>query len=159
MASSWGSSWLDAFGNSWGEVTVDPNAMVGSGTFGLSATGILTAELVQHLDVAGAGHPVGIWWGERKIKKGKKLDAILKKAMRQIIEGDAEPELIAAKAVEIVKPFVEKKAKQKCEEAPKYKIDWAALEKDAKKVQELLSLWQQQLELLEDEEMLLMMVD
>lgn len=46
MASSWGSSWLDAFGNSWGEVTVDPNAMVGSGTFGFSATGTLTAAVV-----------------------------------------------------------------------------------------------------------------
>ena len=46
MASSWGSSWLDAFGNSWGEVTVDPNAMVGSTTFGFSATGTLTAAVV-----------------------------------------------------------------------------------------------------------------
>lgn len=46
MASSWGSSWLAAFGNSWGEVTVDPNAMVGSTTFGFSATGTLTAAVV-----------------------------------------------------------------------------------------------------------------
>lgn len=156
MASSWGSSWLDAFGNSWGEVTVDPNAMVGSGTFGFSATGTLTAAVVPDLDVAGAGHPTGIWWGETKIKKGKKLDAILKKAMQQIIEGDAEPELISAKAVEIVKPFVEKKVKR--DDAPKYKIDWPALEKDAKKVQELLSLWQEQMESLEDEEMLILMM-
>lgn len=110
----------------------------------------------QPITGAGAGHPTGIWWGETKINKGKKLDAILKNAMQQIIEGDAEPELIAAKAVEIVKPFVEKKVKR--DDAPKYKIDWAALEKDAKKVQELLSLWQEQLESLEDEEMLIMMM-
>lgn len=133
--SAWGVSWLGSWGNSWGPLVV-----------------------VEETPSAGAGHPTGIWWGERKIKKGKKLDAILKKAMQQIIEGDAEPELIAAKAVEIVKPFVEKKAIQKRDDAPKYKIDWSALEKDAKKVQELLSLWQEQLESLEDEEMLLMMM-
>lgn len=46
MASSWGGSWLDYWGNSWGPITVDPNAMVGSTTFGFSATGTLTAAVV-----------------------------------------------------------------------------------------------------------------
>jgi len=139
MASAWGMSWGLSWGNSWGPlVQVD--------------------EEIQ----AGAGHPTGIWWGETKIKKGKKLDDILKKAMQKMIEGEIElePEVAAAKAVEIVKPFVEKQVVKvkSAPEAPKYRIDWAAIEKDAKRVQELLALWQEQLESLEDEEMLLMMM-
>lgn len=133
MASSWGLSWGGSWGNSWGPlVQVD--------------------EEIH----AGAGHPTGIWWGERKIKKGKKLDEILKKAMQRIIDGEMElePEVIAAKAVEIVKPFVEKVEKPKKQE--KYVIDWASLEKDAKRVQELLRLWQEQVLLQDDEDILLL---
>ena len=91
-----------------------------------------------------------------KIKKGKKLDEILKKAMQRIIDGEMElePEVIAAKAVEIVKPFVEKVEKPKKQE--KYVIDWASLEKDAKRVQELLRLWQEQVLLQDDEDILLL---
>lgn len=134
MASAWGISWGGSWGNSWG-----PLAQV---------------EEESH---AGAGHPTGIWWGERKIKKGKKLDELLKKAMQKIIEGEMElePEVIAAKAVEIVKPFVEKVAKPVVEQE-KYSIDWASLEKDAKRVQELLRLWQEQLMLQDDEDILLL---
>ena len=36
----WGTSW----GNSWGTVDVNPNDMVGSASFAISATGTLTAE-------------------------------------------------------------------------------------------------------------------
>ena len=77
-----------------------------------------------------------------------------------MIEGEIElePEVAAAKAVEIVKPFVEKQVVKVKSETPKYRIDWAAIEKDAKRVQELLALWQEQLESLEDEEMLLIMM-
>ena len=102
---------------------------------------------------AGAGYPAGIWWGETKIKRGKHLDDILKKAMERMIEEEIElePETAAAKAVEIVKPFVETTDQE-------VSIDWKAVEADLKKVKALLALWQQQMEDLEDEEMLLMMM-
>jgi len=97
---------------------------------------------------AGAGRP-GIWWGETKIKRGKRLDDVLKKAMQRMVEDEIElePETAAAKAVEIVKPFVTESS-----------IDWQAVESDLKKVKALLALWQQQMEDLEEEEMLLMMM-
>jgi hypothetical protein len=100
---------------------------------------------------AGAGSPAGIWWGERKIKVGKRLDDILKKAMDRIVETTAPlpEESPAARAVEIVKPF----------RVPKTdRIDWRAVEADLARVRELLALWQEQAESLEDEEILLMMM-
>ena len=102
---------------------------------------------------AGAGHPTGIWWGETKIKRGKRLDDVLKKAMQRMIEEDIElePETAAAKAVEIVKPFVDTGKHDAS-------IDWQAVEADLKKVKALMALWQQQMEDLEEEEMLLMMM-
>lgn len=99
----------------------------------------------------GSGHPGGIWWGERKIRKGKRLDDILKKAMEHLLEESIElprgsP---AARAVEIVKPFVAHGTDR---------IDWSGIETDLARVRELLQLWQEQANSLEDEEILLMLM-
>ncbi len=126
---SWGLSWLRAWGDSWGPQVV-----------------------VEETPSAGAGHPGGIWWGETPIKRGKRLDDILKKAMERMIE-DPAPEVAtespAARAVEVVRPFV----------APGTDtIDWAAVEADLARVRELLQLWQEQADSLEEEEILLMLM-
>ena len=132
MASAWGNSWGSAWGNSWGQIQ---SATQPSG---------------------GAGYPTGIWWGERKIKKGKRLDDILKHAMEQIIHGDLElaPETSVAKAVEIVKPYIETKKLDSI--APVSIINWKVIESDFKKVAELLKLWQEQVEAIEEEELLIL---
>jgi hypothetical protein len=136
---SWGLSWLRSWANSWGpqEVPVE-TPVVGPG----------------------AGHPAGIWWGERKIKRGKRLDDLLKRAMEGLIElepDDVPAESPAARAVEIIRPFVAPEAGQAD------RIDWRAIEADLARVRELLALWQEQASLmradsLEDEEILLMLM-
>lgn len=124
---SWGLSWLRSWGDSWGQQVA-----------------------VEETPSAGAGHPGGIWWGERKIKRGKRLDDILKRAMERLIEEvTPEVESPAARAVEIVKPFVASETDR---------IDWQAVEADLARVRELLALWQEQADSLEDEEILLMML-
>lgn len=129
---SWGLSWLRAWGDSWGPQVV-----------------------VEETSSAGAGHPGGIWWGETPIKRGKRLDDILKKAMERMIE-DPAPEVAtespAARAVEVVRPFVMERAAQPD------RIDWRAVEADLSRVRDLLALWQEQMDSLEDEEMLLMLM-
>jgi len=47
VSSAWLDSWGNSWGDSWGPITVDPNAMVGSGTFGLTAVGTLTNSAVE----------------------------------------------------------------------------------------------------------------
>jgi hypothetical protein len=71
--------------------------------------------------------------------------------MQRMVEGPIElpVESPAARAVEIVKPFVKQTTEQ---------IDWKAIEADLAKVRELLALWQEQADSLEDEEILLMMM-
>ena len=133
---SWGLSWLRAWGDSWGPQVV-----------------------VEETPSAGAGHPGGIWWGERKIQRGKRLDDLLKRAMEGLIEvaQGGEPEDVlaespAARAVEIIRPFVMERAAQPD------RIDWRAVESDLSRVRDLLALWQEQMDSLEDEEMLLMLM-
>ena len=136
--------------------------LIGSGSTAGAAlvnySGVTSDTAAVHLmtDVAsdatpsvGAGHPKGIYWGETKIKRGKRLDDVLKKAMERMVEEEIElePETSAAKAIEIVRPFVEESS-----------IDWNAVENDLKKVKELLNLWQEQMQALEEEEMLLLMM-
>lgn len=103
----------------------------------------------------GAGYPVtGIYWGVRKINRGKKLDDILKKAMEQIVNGDLElePETTAAKAIKVVKPYIVKSDA----EAIAPEIDWKAVESDIAKVKELLRLWEEQVRIQDDEDILLL---
>ena len=118
MASSWGSSWLDAFGNSWGEVTVDPNAMVGSGSFGFSATGTLTAAAVpDDVPMIGGGgnlpkyHP----WIHGRQKKDKLYEV-----------ADLTPELADA-VIEAVAVVAEKR------EIPNKDLETAKAEKELRK--------------------------
>jgi len=128
MWNSWGVSWLGSWGRSWGPL-----------------------HEVDEQPSAGAGHPTGIWWGERKIKRGKRIDAFLKKAMQQIINDDVEitPDTVVAKAVEIVKPHIETHEQ-------KTNIDWKAIEADVKKVKALLALWQEQMDAIEEEDLILL---
>lgn len=103
----------------------------------------------------GSGYPAtGIYWGVKKVKKGKRLDDILKKAMDKIVEGEMElePETTAAKAVELVKPNIVKPANET--HAPE--IDWNAVERDMAKVRELLKLWEEEVRLQDDEDVLLL---
>lgn len=111
---------------------------------------------VEETDVfPGSGYPVtGIYWGVRKVKKGKRLDDILKKAMEQIVEGEMElePETTAAKAVELVKPHIVKHES----EARAPEVDWKSVERDLAKVRELLRLWEEQVRLQDEEDILLL---
>lgn len=113
-------------------------------------------EIDEHPPSGGSGNPSGIWWGERKIKRGKKLDDILKKAMDQIVKGDVEiePDTVVAKAVAVVKPHIEVEKHENTE--PISKVDWDAVEADLKKVKELLRLWQEQIEAIEEEDLILL---
>ena len=98
---------------------------------------------------AGAGYPTGIYWGVRKIKKTKRLDDILKQAMEQIVQGELEVEPITAKAVNVIKPFIEVKDQS-------IEIDWVTVEKDIQTVKTLLKLWQEQMDAIDEEDILLL---
>lgn len=98
MASSWGSSWLDAFGNSWGEVTVDPNAMVGSTTFGFMAEGTLTASVPVETEQNSGGY--------LPYKNHPWLSSPIKRYIEEV-----EPEIVEA-VIEVVAKTVEKRTVQ-----------------------------------------------
>lgn len=76
--------------------------------------------------------------------------------MEQIIHGDLEltPETSAAKAVEIVKPYIE--TKQADSISPVSRINWDAIEADLVKVTDLLRLWNEQVAAIEEEELLIL---
>jgi hypothetical protein len=140
-----------------GAVTVNYALTCDAGAYvytGRAATLTYASGAVQDPVVGpGSGRPAGIWWGERKIKRGKRLDDLLKKAMEGLIELDDVPaESPAARAVEIVRPFVAPEVGQPD------RIDWRSIESDIARVKELLALWQEQADSLEDEEILLMLM-
>ena len=156
MASSWGTSWLDAWGNSWGEVTVDPNAMVGSCTFGFSTTGTLTSVANVVVVPSGGGGGGGYrypstYWERRKTAhdySGAAINEILEKAASEVYAELARNKAIQEKAVAIIRPFTDSKAKK-----PQVaSIDWYAIERDAQTVHALLQLWSDQVAGMQEEE-------
>lgn len=69
----------------------------------------------------------------------------------------SEPQQVKKQAAKIVRPHIVAGVKP-ATIPPASIIDWAELERDAAKVSALLALWQEQMESLEDEEMLLMLM-
>ena len=98
MSSSWGGSWLDYWGNSWGPITVDPNAMVGSTTFGFMAEGTLTASVPVETEQNSGGY------------LPYKNHPWLSSPIRRYIE-EVEPEIVEA-VIEVVAKTVEKRTVQ-----------------------------------------------
>lgn len=132
VASAWGKSWASAWGNSWGVIQS-------------------AAEEI----LAGAGYPIRI----HKKKPYIRIDDIVERSMRELYEGITEtaPQQVKKQAAKIVRPHIVVGVKP-ATIPPASIIDWAALERDAARVSALLALWQEQMESLEDEEMLLMLM-
>lgn len=132
MASAWGKAWASAWGNSWGAVQA-------------------AAEEI----LAGAGYPIRI----HKQKPHVRIDDVIERSMRELYEGitATAPQQVKKQAAKIVRPHIVAGVKP-ATIPPASIIDWAALERDAARVSALLALWQEQMESLEDEEMLLMLM-
>jgi len=141
--------WMGGASSSGSAPTADTGvrSLLAFWTGGASSLGGIIPPTVPDV-YPGSGHPAGIWWGERKIKRGKRLDDVLRRAMEYLLEAgldvpDGSP---AARAVDAIAPFVTDG------------IDWKAVEKNKPLVRELLNLWQEQKDSLEEEEALLMML-
>lgn len=104
---------------------------------------------------SGAGYPIRI----HKKKPYIRIDDIVERSMRELYEGITEtaPQQVKKQAAKIVRPHIVVGVKP-ATIPPASIIDWATLERDAARVSALLALWQEQMESLEDEEMLLMLM-
>lgn len=132
---AWGVSWLGSWGNSWGPIEVE--------------------EEIH----AGAGHPsISAFVAPTGIAKKHRIDDFVNKAVRELYEGITKkaPQKIKKQAAKIVKPFIVDGVRP-ATIPPASIIDWKKLEKDAEKVSSLLALWQEQMDM-EEEEMLLMLM-
>lgn len=103
----------------------------------------------------GAGYPIRVC----KKKPHVRIDDIVERSMRELYEGITEtaPQQVKKQAAKIVRPHIVVGVKP-ATIPPASIIDWATLERDAARVSALLALWQEQMESLEDEEMLLMLM-
>ena len=114
----------------------------------------------------GSGYPV-YWQGKRRKRRledqpnlhlKKVLDDVVNELYGELTEDDVPP-AVQAKAAKLVKPFVAQKDK-KLAIPPPAAVDWAALERDATRVRQLIALWRKQEEDVEieaeDEYLLLM---
>lgn len=129
---TWGLSWAGTWGKSWGPIEVEEEIHAGAG----------------HPSISAFVSPTG------KAKKHR-IDDFVNKAMSEFYEEITTPK-IKKQAAKIVRPFIVEGVKPIAIPSVNI-IDWEALEKNAKKVSALLALWQEQIDL-EDEEMLLMMM-
>jgi hypothetical protein len=114
----------------------------------------------------GSGYPV-YWQGKRRKRRleeqpnlhlKKVLDDVVNELYGELTEDDVPP-AVQAKAAKLVKPFVAQKDK-KLAIPPPAAVDWAALERDATRVRQLIALWRKQEEDVEieaEDEYLLMM--
>ncbi len=114
----------------------------------------------------GSGYPV-YWQGKRRKRRleeqpnlhlKKVLDDVVNELYGELTEDDVPP-AVQAKAAKLVKPFVAKKSKTLAI-PPVAAVDWAALERDATRVRQLIALWRKQEEDVEieaEDEYLLMM--
>ena len=69
----------------------------------------------------------------------KVLDDVVAELYGELTEDDGPAE-VQAKAAKLVKPFVAKKSKTLAI-PPEAAVDWAALEKDAARVRQIVALW------------------
>ncbi len=88
-----------------------------------------------------------------------RIDDVIERSMRELYEGitATAPQQVKKQAAKIVRPHIVAGVKP-ATIPPASIIDWATLERDAARVSALLALWQEQMESLEDEEMLLMLM-
>ena len=127
---------------------------------------IIAAAVATGPTPGGSGYPV-YWQGKRRKKRleeqpnlhlKKVLDDVVNELYGELTEDDVPP-AVQAKAAKLVKPFVAQKDK-KLAIPPPAAVDWAALERDATRVRQLIALWRKQEEDVEieaEDEYLLMM--
>lgn len=130
-------------------------AYQGSGAFAYQET---APEVVSSGTTAGAGYPVD-WQGKRRKLRleeqpEKHLKAILDEVVAEyyadLTEGKT-PKATKKAAAKIVRPFVEPKSKQ-APTPPVEAVDWAALERNAKAVEQLVRLWNAEVDRYENDE-------
>lgn len=179
MSSSWLDSWGSSWDGSWGEIVDVPGAMRGVSHGTSSTNGSITAKAWIYGNIeclsgafgvidfiqneteinAGSGHPsISAFVSPTGIKHKKSVEQSINQAIQDIYKGITEnsPQKVKKQAANIVKTFVVSGIKPIAIPLVNV-INWEALEKDAAKVSALLELWQEQIDL-EDEEMLLMLI-
>ena len=116
---------------STGTIIAGYSSIVGTG---------LNGEASATTQQGGGGH-----WVIKKREKVRRLDEIVEQGVReayQEITGTA-PKKIQKEAAKLVRPYIEKGVKP--ESIPDAeKIDWEAMQRDARRVQAMLDLWQEQ---------------
>ena len=158
---AWQGNWHGKWNGNWhGPVEADPGAMYAN----LSGSGTVTADItyIQESDDVwpGAGHPsISAYVLPTGQRSKKRIEDSINVAMRELYEGITEtaPQQVKKQAAKIVRPHIVAGVKP-ATIPPASIIDWATLERDAARVSALLALWQEQMESLEDEEMLLMLM-
>lgn len=110
----------------------------------------VSAPVPPDIPMGGAGHPAGIWWGEKHHKKFKKnldwiLDRVVSEYYGELTKPDV-PKAVQKKAAALVKPYA--KDGKKIPEA----VNWEALQLDIVRVKKILELWQIQYQLEAEEE-------
>jgi hypothetical protein len=130
--------------------------MVGSCTFGVTATGTLTSVANVVVVPSGGGGGGGYrypstYWERRKTAhdySGAAINEILEKAASEVYAELAKKKEIQAQVVKIIRPFTDSDAKK-----PQVaSIDWYAVERDVKATQALLQLWSDQVAGMQEEE-------
>lgn len=151
---------------------IAPGVSEGDGTTSLplltaSGVGVVVPLVLTEIPgPGGSGYPV-YWQGKRRKRRleeqpnlhlKKVLDDVVNELYGELTEDDVPP-AVQAKAAKLVKPFVAQKDK-KLAIPPPAAVDWAALERDATRVRQLIALWRKQEEDVEieaeDEYLLLM---
>ena len=120
---------------------------IGFGALAVASLGFITPQI----GVIGGGGYIDFY--EKRYKKKREYEELkAKEAYEELLE--SAPIEIKKQAIAIVKPFAETKKKT----PPVNSVDWAALEYEAIRVNALLALWQEQLDIeREDEEILFLM--
>ncbi len=141
--------------------------LLAAGSIFITGIAALTSGAVETGGTpGGSGYPV-YWQGKRRKRRledqpnlhlKKVLDDVVNELYGELTEDDVPP-AVQAKAAKLVKPFVAQKDK-KLAIPPPAAVDWAALERDATRVRQLIALWRKQEEdaeiEAEDEYLLLM---
>lgn len=131
-------------------VTNDVNGTLGFTTDGIGFSAIGTTDESIPQQIGGGGY---FDFNQKKLRKKLEYDEQkAKEAYEEILE--SAPIEVKKQAIAIVKPFSETNKKTPAPES----IDWIALEHEKIRVNALLALWQEQIEINnEDDEILLLM--
>ena len=139
-----------SFAGAGNVVTNDVNGTLGFTTDGIGFSAIGTTEESIPQQIGGGGY---FDFNQKKLRKKLEYDEQkAKEAYEEILE--SAPIEVKKQAIAIVKPFSETNKKTPAPAS----IDWIALEREAYRVNALLALWQEQIDIeREDEEILLLM--